>query len=404
MESSDEELQVREARPGMIPHLHEIPVFDWAPAIRRGSMPFFFFFFFFFFTMPIQEQGALGVRDDIRGRRNHHRRQRQGDQPNPGRGETRVQDQGLGGRPHTSLASASPGPTTSSSSAKQRTSRRSSKKRPFQRSTGGTVHCPTAHCPTARVQYSIEEAEDDAPATDPERYATVLGKLQYLASSTRPDLSYAVGRLAQFKAPTTTHEKALRHLLGYLQRKSDYRLRLGGTQLQHQLETGGVIITSYSDAGFSTTADGVAAGGQLLLRLGELMVLWNSKKQARAATSTCEAEINAAHDALLDTLAIRNLLQDIEVPVREAWLLCDNKSTVHLINNSWYATGTRHLGQKDLTIRSYAESGDVRLKHVPTEQMLADFFTKEQRSTQLRQSVKELGLDGERTFLYREGW
>ena len=45
-------------------------------------------------------------------------------------------------------------------------------------------------------------------------YAKVLGRLRYLAGSTRPDIAFSVGFLARFQSdPTYRHWKAIKHLL-----------------------------------------------------------------------------------------------------------------------------------------------------------------------------------------------
>ncbi len=250
------------------------------------------------------------------------------------------------------------------------------------------------------IDARIEEAQDDEPDADTTKYATILGKLQYLASATRPDIAYTVARLAQFKKPKRTHEVALHHLLGYVQRTREFKLRLGGNELAKELESGNVSVTAYADAGFGTTADGVAVGGQLI-QVGGSTVLWSSRKQKRAATSTCEAELYSVHEALLDLLAISNLLKDMDVSTHATKLLCDNKSTVYLINNAKYARGSRHLGQNALTIRDYITNGGVELQHIPARYMKADFLTKETRSAKLQEMVTGLGLNGPKTYYTR---
>jgi hypothetical protein len=48
-------------------------------------------------------------------------------------------------------------------------------------------------------------------------YARLLGELQFLANATRPDIAYAVNRLAAYTAnPSMQHSTALKHLLRYL--------------------------------------------------------------------------------------------------------------------------------------------------------------------------------------------
>ena len=56
-------------------------------------------------------------------------------------------------------------------------------------------------------------------------YAQAVGMLLYLASCTRPDISYAVGVLCRFWAnPGPAHWKAVLHLLRYLKGTMDAKI------------------------------------------------------------------------------------------------------------------------------------------------------------------------------------
>ena len=56
-------------------------------------------------------------------------------------------------------------------------------------------------------------------------YLQAVGSLMYLATATRPDISYAVGVLARFsKNPGPTHWKAVKHVFRYLKGTLDYKL------------------------------------------------------------------------------------------------------------------------------------------------------------------------------------
>ena len=58
---------------------------------------------------------------------------------------------------------------------------------------------------------------------DPTRYQELTGSLNHLAVFSRPDISFAVSKLAQFNAnPTMTHWKAGLHVLRYLKFTRNY--------------------------------------------------------------------------------------------------------------------------------------------------------------------------------------
>ena len=65
-------------------------------------------------------------------------------------------------------------------------------------------------------------------------YLSAVGILQYLATSTRPDISFAVGVLARFNTnPGIEHWKAVKHLFRYLKGTLDYKLVYGLSSIHH---------------------------------------------------------------------------------------------------------------------------------------------------------------------------
>ena len=59
-------------------------------------------------------------------------------------------------------------------------------------------------------------------------YLSAVGSLMYLAITTRPDISYAVGVLARFNSnPGPIHWKAAKHVFRYLKGTLDLKLEYG---------------------------------------------------------------------------------------------------------------------------------------------------------------------------------
>ena len=66
--------------------------------------------------------------------------------------------------------------------------------------------------PNVKLEPNPEAAESNRSNT----YASLIGSLQYLATATRPDIAYAVNRLASYTAnPTLTHYSAAKRVLRY---------------------------------------------------------------------------------------------------------------------------------------------------------------------------------------------
>ena len=97
-------------------------------------------------------------------------------------------------------------------------------------------------------------------------YASAVGALQYLATCTRPDISYTVSQLAQFSSCAgMQHWAAVKHLFRYLKAAMDLKLTYAPDSSSNELfsvysdaDHGGDTDTGKSTGGYSTDAEYVA--------------------------------------------------------------------------------------------------------------------------------------------------
>jgi hypothetical protein len=57
-------------------------------------------------------------------------------------------------------------------------------------------------------------------------------------------------------------------------------------------------------------------------------------------------------------------------------LLCDNESAIHLANNPFEHSHTKHINIQHHFLRDHQQRGDIDIYHISTENQLADIFTK----------------------------
>ncbi|XP_074265705.1 secreted RxLR effector protein 161-like [Silene latifolia] len=123
-------------------------------------------------------------------------------------------------------------------------------------------------------------------------YAFVVGSLNYVQTSTRPDISFAVGMLGWYQSnPRMDHWKAAKKVLRYLQGTKE--LMLTYRRSDHL----GVI--GYSDSDYAGCVDSRKSTFGYLFLLAEGVVSWKSGKQSVIATSTMEAEFLACFEATI---------------------------------------------------------------------------------------------------------
>lgn len=121
----------------------------------------------------------------------------------------------------------------------------------------------------------------------------------------------------------------------------------------------------------------------------------SSHKQKLTTKSSTEAELICAATSAGNSLGIRNYLISRGYDVDPLSLGQDNTSTIHVINNGLKsARRLKHLDIKIFFLRDYVEEKQMKVIHIPTEDMIADILTKPLPAQQFnRLRDKLLGYD-----------
>jgi hypothetical protein len=124
-------------------------------------------------------------------------------------------------------------------------------------------------------------------------YARLLGELQYILNSMRPDISFAVNKLATYTAnPSLQHYGALKQILWYLAGTKT----LGITYSSKDATKDHNLFHGFANASFASTDDYKSVTGYVFLSAGGT-ITWKSKKQTIIALSTTKAEYIALSEA-----------------------------------------------------------------------------------------------------------
>jgi hypothetical protein len=108
---------------------------------------------------------------------------------------------------------------------------------------------------------------------------------------TRPDIAYAVNRLAAYTAnPCLQHMGATKHILRYLAGMKTY-----GITYSNSPEAGNLFY-GYTDAAYANADDLKLTLGYIYLMAGGA-VTWRSKKQTTIAMSSTETEYDTLSEA-----------------------------------------------------------------------------------------------------------
>ena len=114
------------------------------------------------------------------------------------------------------------------------------------------------------------------------------------------------------------------------------------------------------------------------LSLGSGVLNMKSTKQKLNLKSSTEAELITSSEVLPQILWTKYFLEDQGVEVRESVLYQDSTSTIQLERNGKASSRqrTKHINIEYFFIKDRVESGEITIIYCPTEDMIADFFTK----------------------------
>ncbi len=165
----------------------------------------------------------------------------------------------------------------------------------------------------AKVSKILHAHLDKPPFSLNFGYRSVIGKLNYLAQTMRPDIVYATHQLAKYSSnPEEPYGEAVLYLICYLKKTRDL-----GTCFKPDRDKG---FECYCDADFSSNwnkhpapfdpSTAKSQSGWIVIYAG-CPVSWGSKLQTQVALSTTEAEYIAMSQSLQDVLPIIFLVQEI---------------------------------------------------------------------------------------------
>ena len=104
---------------------------------------------------------------------------------------------------------------------------------------------------------------------------------------------------------------------------------------------------------------------------------WGSRKQKCIALSTCEAELIALSEAAKDVVYLRKLVKGLGCPEPdETQLKTDASSARDVAYNPEHHDRMKHVQRRHFFVRDMVESFELTVPFVPTDENVADFFTK----------------------------
>ena len=106
-------------------------------------------------------------------------------------------------------------------------------------------------------------------------------------------------------------------------------------------------------------------------------ISWSSKRQTTVSLSTAEADYVSAFEATKEAAWVQQLFVDITGSCDEPITLhVDNQSAFAIANNNFTSKRCKHMDIKYHYVREEIGLNHISTSYCPTDDMLADIFTK----------------------------
>ena len=129
-----------------------------------------------------------------------------------------------------------------------------------------------------------------------------------------------------------------------------------------------------------------------VIKFGESLVSWKSKKQQTVSRSSAEAEYRIMASAVSEITWLLGLFKvgvDVQLHIT---IFSDSKSAIQLADNPVLHERTKHIEIDCHFIRDKIKAGEVDTAYIHTQQQLADILTKGLPRAQHEHLISKLGV------------
>jgi hypothetical protein len=239
----------------------------------------------------------------------------------------------------------------------------------------------------AKVSLQLH-AFKDKPAFDLNfNYRSAVGKLNYLAQTTKPNIMYTMHQIAKYLSdPRQSHVGAILYLVCYLKKTGDLGLKFKpdpkkGFKCYCDTDFSGNWNREFAPVDPSTAK---SRSGWIIFYTG-CPVSWASKLQSQVALSTTEAEYIAMSQALRDIIPIMNQLQKMRERnfkgiCIEPYVYCkvfeDNAGALEFARLPKLCPRTKHVNACYHHFCEHVQKGLIKIFPIDTKDQIADALTK----------------------------
>lgn len=243
---------------------------------------------------------------------------------------------------------------------------------------------------TPMTESELLPSQENADKPSVMQYQKKMGSLLYAAITTRPDIAFAVSRLARFNQnPSEEHHRAADRMIQFL-----YHTRSRAICYSDSRDGARAFVCA-SDASFAdNTEDRKSSQGYIMTLFGG-PIAWRANKQDTVTTSSTEAELLALSQTAKEAIFLSRLFKAMTLRLNEPLVIdCDNTQTLRLIreDTAKLVTKLRHVDIHQHWLRQEYATGRVLFQWKATTQMIADGLTKALQRQKFENFVSMIGM------------
>ena len=241
------------------------------------------------------------------------------------------------------------------------------------------------------------ELPEQVEASEVKKAQKVTGELLWIATRSRPDISYSVGKLAQYstKAPSAVKDWASQ-ILRYLFHTQQLAIKYGspvqvyGSNDQLQRPRAEGTLELYSDASHAPLGDR-SQQGTIVMWQGDL-IMWDAGKQPFTALSSAESELISMLATMNIGESVGPVFEEILEMDLEYHLYGDNLAACRAFQDSACNWRSRHLRMRACAGRERIQAGHWFVMHMPGTFQVADLNTKPLSGSRIQALLPLMGI------------
>lgn len=228
-------------------------------------------------------------------------------------------------------------------------------------------------------------------------FREVMGCINQLACTTRPELTHHVSNLSRFlNNPGPKHWLAAKQILRYLKATPTLGLVYDGNSQQ-------LTLRGWVDATLASCRDTAHSVGAYFFNLGSAPVAWKGKYLSSVHPSSTQSEIASLYLATSEAIWLRKLLAHLGYQQASATFIYeDNQGAIKWSNIGDRAGRMKHIDVQFFFIREQINNNNIKLKYIKSQDNPADSLTKSNIGAKFIAHREALGVRDFQSLAVRE--